>query len=117
MAQDKDLYYLVELYTPKARWHALPAAERQAFLAAVGGALTELAALGVHVISLAPTEAGIDHGSPHRFLGIWSFPDRAVRDALLAGIAASGWYDYFDHVNAASAAGDAAAHLADLQQA
>src|SRR5258708_17388476 len=35
--------------------------------------------------ALAETERGLDQASPHRFLGIWRFPDTAARDALLAG--------------------------------
>ena len=59
----------------------------------------------------------LDQGSKHRFLGIWRFPDVQARDALLTGIKASGWYGYFDHVNAAGAEGDFARHLGALEEA
>ena len=36
---------------------------------------------------------------------------------MLAGIRASGWYDYFDHVNAVGVAAGVDVHLADLLQA
>jgi len=48
---------------------------------------------------------------------IWRFPDTAARDALLAGIKASGWYGYFDHVNAASGTGSLESHLKALAEA
>lgn len=108
-------HYLVELYTPNAAWKALPVAQREQFLGHIGNAMSGLSSLGVEVLALAETEPGIDHSSGHRFLGIWRFPDQQARDALLAGIQASGWYGYFDHVNAAAAhAGGFEQHLAAL---
>lgn len=109
--------YLIELYTPNAAWLALPREQRQQFLDAIAGAMAGLAGLGVEVLALAETDARVDQCSPHRFLGIWRFPDTTARDALLAGIRASGWYGYFDHVNAASGAGGFESHLKALVQA
>ena len=110
-------HYLVELYTPNARWQALPAAQRQAFLEGIQQALGGLSAQGIEVLALAEAEPGIDQASAHRFVGIWRFPSPAARAALLAGIQASGWYGYFDHVNAACAAGGFAGYLAALAAA
>lgn len=110
-------HYLVELYTPNSAWLALSAEQRQHFLGGIGLALNQLSSLGVEVLSLAETDSNIDQGTAHTFLGIWRFPDQAARDALLTGIKASGWYDYFDHVNAASTQGSADIHLAALAAA
>ena len=110
-------HYLVELYTPNADWKALTAEQRQEFLGAIGTAMSGLSSMGVEVLTLTETEPGIDRGSEHRFLGIWRFPDPQARDALLFGIKASGWYEYFDHVNAAGADGDFARHFGALANA
>ncbi|MDD3018744.1 MAG: hypothetical protein PHE74_10330 [Comamonas sp.] len=107
-------HYLVELYTPNAAWRALPVENRQRFLDGIQAAMGELSSLGVEVLALGETDKRIDRASEHRFLGIWRFPDIQARNALLAGIKASGWYDYFDHVNAASDAGGFTTHLAAL---
>ena len=109
--------YLVELYTPKTAWMALPSEKRGEFLDGIGSAMANLTALGVEVLALAEIESDIDHSSTHRFLGVWRFPDPQARDALLAGVKACGWYYYFDHVNAASNAGGFAPHLAALMDA
>ena len=110
-------HYLVELYTPNATWKALAVEQRQQFLGNIGNAMSSLSSLGIEVLALAETEPDIDKSSNHRFLGIWRFPDQQARDALLAGIKASGWYDFFDHVNAASDAGGFEHHLAALTDA
>ncbi|WP_021024957.1 DUF6616 family protein [Comamonas sp. B-9] len=109
--------YLVELYTPNAAWQALPAAQRQQFLATIGQGLGQLSSLGIELLSLAETDAAIAQASPHQYLGIWRFPNPQARDALLAAIEASGWYQYFTHVNAASGTGAVDAHLAALAAA
>lgn len=109
-------HYLVELYTPKPAWLALSREQRGRFLDGIKAGMGGLAGLGVEVLVLNETEAGIDQASDHRFLGIWRFPDVQARDALLAGIGASGWYGYFDHVNAAGSGGDFASHLAALTE-
>ncbi|HVR53512.1 MAG TPA: DUF6616 family protein [Pseudorhodoferax sp.] len=109
--------YLVELYTPTPRWLQLPAAQRAQFLAAVREGMAQLAGLGIAPLALGAAETGIAQASAHRFLGIWRCADAAARDALLAGIQASGWYEFFDHVNASSPGGDLEGHLLELAQA
>lgn len=115
MPQPQQPHYLIELYTPKPAWLRLPASDRQAFLDAIAQAMAGMAEQGIELLTLAETDAGIDQASPHRYLGIWRFAGRQSRDALLAGIAASGWYAYFDHLNAACGTGDMPQHLRALQ--
>lgn len=107
-------HYLVELYSPKPTWRNLSIEARTAFLDDIQQALGNLLHQGVELLSLGPTEPLPDHTTPHRFLGVWRCPDQRTLAALLAGIAASGWYSYFDHVNASGAAGDFRQHQADL---
>ncbi|RFA26613.1 hypothetical protein CAI21_16790 [Alkalilimnicola ehrlichii] len=109
-------HYLIELYSPNAAWTALPNDQRQQFLDGIQTAMGSLSSLGVEVLTLSKTDTDIDNAAAHRFLGVWRFPNIQARDALLAGIKASGWYDYFDHVNAAAAAGDFDSHLIDLSK-
>jgi len=108
-------HYLVELYTPNADWKALTVEQRQQFLSAIGTGMGDLSSLGVELLTLTEIDSSIDRSSKHRFLGIWRVPDIQTRDALLAGIKATGWYGYFDHVNAAGADGDFTRHLGALE--
>lgn len=110
-------HYLIELYTPNAKWNALPVGQRQNFLAGLQEAMGGLSSLGIEVLALTATEPEIDRASNHRFMGVWRFPDQQACEALLAGIKASGWYEYFDHVNASGAEGGFAQHLVELAQA
>ncbi|MDD9650547.1 DUF6616 family protein [Klebsiella pasteurii] len=107
-------HYLVELYTPNAAWRGLSPEHRQQFISGIQAAMGGLAGSGIELLTLAETDTAVDHSTSHRFLGIWRFPDAQARNALLAGIAASGWYDYFDHINAAAATGGMEEHLRSL---
>jgi hypothetical protein len=109
-------HYLVELYSPNAAWHALSQEARQAFLAGIGQAMGSLLDMGVKVLTLGQTVPNLDEGSAYQYLGIWEFPAPEVRDALLAGIKASGWYQYFDHRNAATQTTSFEDHLTSLVQ-
>lgn len=110
-------HYLVELYTPNAAWKAMPAHDKQVWLASIQAAMGGLATLGVELLSLSAVAPGIAHNSQHQFIGIWRFASADARNALLAGIQASGWYQYFDHLNAACESGGFESHLAALQAA
>lgn len=107
-------HYLVELYSPKPAWLALDLAGRQQFFAAIGDGMAALTALGVEPIALMETDATALHAASQSFVAIWRAPDAAAIRALVAGIAASGWHDYFETINAAGFGGDLTAHLAQL---
>lgn len=106
--------YLIELYTPNTAWKALSLDERTQYLSNVGSAMSQLTELGVKALTLSHIDSKVDQCSEHQFLGVWHFPNEEARDALLTGIKASGWYDYFDHVNAAGKESDFAEHLKAL---
>ena len=107
-------HYLVELYSPNARWAELSSDQRRAFIDGIKTGMAALSTLGIELLTLGETARSVDHSSEHQFLGIWRFPDAAARDALLAGFLASSWYEYFDHINAASPGGDLEQHLTTL---
>ncbi|HCT7898548.1 DUF6616 family protein [Klebsiella sp. PL-2018] len=109
--------YLVELYTPNAEWKSLTIGLRRQFLEDINNSMSSLSSMGVEILTLTEIQPGIDRSTEHRFLGIWRFPDAQTRDALLAGIKASGWYEYFEHVNVTGTDGDFAQHLRMLENA
>lgn len=107
-------HYLAELYSPKPAWLALDHAARAQFFEVIGAGMQALSALGVEAITLSETDATTLHATNHSFLALWRAPDAAAINALVSGIAASGWHDYFETVNATGAEGDFAGHLAQL---
>ncbi len=109
--------YLAELYTPKLAWFAFDHQRRVAFFEDIGAGMAQLSALGVEAIAFGQTDAAKIHAAPQQFFAIWRFADEAALNALLDGIAASGWHDYFDTLNAAGAGVDFTGHVAQLVDA
>lgn len=107
-------HYLAELYTPTPAWLALSPEARQQFFEAIGAGMAGLSALGVEPIALGETDATTLHGASQPFFAIWRGPDASAIDALVQGIAASGWHDYFETVNATGAGVSLTAHLSQL---
>ncbi|UXI00694.1 DUF6616 family protein [Photobacterium sp. TY1-4] len=107
-------HYLAELYTPKPAWLALDLDARRQFFAAVGAGMSELSALGVEAIALGETNASTLHAASQQFFALWQAPDEAAIDALISGIAASGWHDYFETINASGAGDGLNGHLSQL---
>jgi len=108
------VHVVIELYSPKPSWHALPRASREALLRGVEAGATALADSGVALIALGRINPLIERTSGHVYFGIWSASDEPATDILLGAIAASGWYEYLDQVNVSGAAQSLQTHLADL---
>ncbi|MEN3930312.1 DUF6616 family protein [Microvirga sp. W0021] len=107
-------YYLSELYSPKPAWLALSAQQRQQFFATIGAGMQQLADFGIEPIAFGEVASNKLHPAPQQFYAFWKFPNEEAADSLLAGIAATGWHDYFDTINAAGASSDMSAHLQQL---
>ncbi len=110
-------HYLAELYTPKPAWLNLAENERQQFFAGIGSAMPALSALGVEALALGKIDQTKLHSAPQTFFAVWRCPDDAALDALVSGIAQSGWHNYFETVNAGGEATDFVGHLAQLGEA
>lgn len=110
-------HMLIELYEPKTAWLSLDAGERQAYLAGIGEGMGPILALGIEPLAFGEVARDTLHGAGRRFFAAWRAPNQAALDALVAGIAASGWHDYFETVNAAGPAVDLTGHLGQLAAA
>lgn len=107
-------HYLTELYSPKAAWLALDQEGRRKFFDAVGSGMGALTALGVEAIALGETDPETPCAPSQKFFAIWRAPDAAAINALVTGIAAAGWHDYFETINATGTGLDLNGHLGQL---
>ena len=108
--------YLLELYTPKPAWRDLDPDARAAFFDKVGAGLGPLTELGIEVVALGECEPEILHAGDHAFFGVWRAPDEVALQTLADGIAASGWHDYFQTVNAGGRGVAFREHLKQLER-
>jgi haloalkane dehalogenase len=98
------LQVFVEMYNYTPEWFALSAAERQAFVGTVVSALTDAQREGVDVLACAMNDPGTDRRAPFDFFCVYRMPDLRTRQAFEAGVAAAGWYRFFEQVNLGGAA-------------
>jgi len=110
------MHVLVELYTPKASWLGMTTHERSDYLASVREAVTGLEAAGVTCLALGRVDPSVDHAALHTYFGVWSAGEESGLRLFLDGLQASGWYDYFEHVNGAGRDEGLAHHLNELEE-
>jgi hypothetical protein len=108
---------LIELYSPKPAWLALDAAARQTFFSRVGEGMGAILELGIEPLAFGEIANHVSRSAGQRFFAVWRAPNGQALDALVEGIAASGWHDYFETVNAAGETVDLAPHLGQLATA
>lgn len=90
----------IELWTPNDRWKELSVDERRAFMEGVGGAMAQMNEAGIETLGWGAIDGDTPFPIDHRYVAVWQAPDRAAIEMLEQGIEASGWYGYFDQVNA-----------------
>jgi len=89
----------VELYKYRQEWLDLSAAERESFVGQLAGAVRTLQAQGVEVLGYGVNDPDTDRRAAYDFFSVYRVPDVQIQRLFEAGIAASGWYTYFDQVN------------------
>ncbi len=94
----------VELYKYRQEWIDLSAAERESFVGQLAAALAALQTQGVEVVGYGVNDPDTDHRAPYDFFSVYRVPDVGLQRLFEAGIAASGWYTYFDQINVSGAA-------------
>jgi hypothetical protein len=107
-------HYLMELYSPKQRWLDLDAGARIAYFDAVGAGMGGLASAGIEVVAMGETDAAVSQAASQRYFAVWRLPNAELVQTLVSAIAATGWHDYFDTINAAGQSVAFATHVEQL---
>lgn len=108
--QDTQLY--IELYNYAPAWLNLSERERRDFVAVVENAVAEMESGGVRVIGFGFNSLKTDRRAPYDFFCVYTMPTTDFARTFEAQVEASGWYGYFDQVNASGPAQSVAAALA-----
>ncbi|MGV9803306.1 DUF6616 family protein [Mycobacterium sp. NPDC003449] len=89
----------VEMYNYKPKWIELGVPEREAFVGTVLTVLNGLQAEGIEILGYVVNDPVTDRRAPYDFFCVYRVPNAELQRGFEAGIAASGWYDYFEQVN------------------
>jgi hypothetical protein len=112
-------HMLVEVWQPNDRWHALSNDEKRSFLTKVAGAANAAREAGIEIMGWGALERSVSNPADQSFCGVFFVDSREALHAVDGAIRDTGWYDYFDHMNVATALGgrdgvDAAQTLCEL---
>ena len=94
------MYTFIELWTPNDTWLALSAEDRQAFMEGVGGAMEQMTAAGITTLGWGVVDDDTPYPAEQRYVAVWQAPSLEAITMLEEGVEGSGWYQYFDQVNA-----------------
>jgi hypothetical protein len=97
------MHLYVELWNARPAWHALPIAERAAYVAQLGPAIGGLVERGVELLGFGLTDADAPHAAGYTYLAVWRTPDVDGARLLEATVEGAGWHAYFEQVNARAA--------------
>lgn len=95
---------VVELWTPKPAFLAASPEVRKRIAAGVRAGVAEMAAGGIRSLGWGRIGATAEHPSGHDWFAVWETPSAEAARAFFDGVAASGWYEWFDQVNASGTA-------------
>ena len=71
------MHIFLELWNPKASWHSLIPADRQALVAQLGQATTPIAQAGaIEIIGWGKADPTVDHPEGHQYFAVWRAPTR-----------------------------------------
>ncbi|HCT24703.1 MAG TPA: hypothetical protein DIW85_00625 [Stenotrophomonas sp.] len=105
---------LIELYTATPAWTALPPEQRTAFFDRIGAGMQQFDPARITPVAMGRAIAGVSHASGEQFYAVWRCARREDADALVEGIAATGWHQYFTTTHTLGADDGMTQHLADL---
>ncbi|USX14682.1 haloalkane dehalogenase [Oxalobacteraceae bacterium OTU3CAMAD1] len=97
-------HIFIELWKFKDSWHQLGVEGRAAYVEKLVPAVQGMLAAGVEIVSWGYNEQGVDQRVDYDVFAVYRLPNRALYEQLQSSIRASGWYEYFHHVNAGGVA-------------
>lgn len=106
-------HIFIELWKFKDSWHQLGAEGRASYVEKLTPEVQALVAAGVEIISWGYNELTVDHRADYDVFAVYRLPNRALYEQLQKAIAASGWYEYFNQINAGGAAMSPSSILGD----
>ena len=109
---NQNTQLFIELYNYAPAWLNLSEVNRRAFVAVVENAVAEMEAAGVKVVGFGFNDLSTDRRAPYDFFCVYTMPNADFARTFEQQVAASGWYEYFDQVNASGPAQSVATALA-----
>jgi hypothetical protein len=93
-------HIFIELWKFKDTWRDAGIDARAEYVEKLAPMVQGMVEAGVEIIAWGYNDETVDRRVDYDVFGVYRLPNRELFEQLQAGVAASGWYDYFEHVNA-----------------
>lgn len=93
-------HIFIELWKFKDSWTDADLDTRSRYVNDLMPSVQAIMDAGVEIIAWGYNDLDVDHRAPYDAFGVYRMPDRARFDDFQRAVSASGWYHYFEHVNA-----------------
>ena len=90
----------IEFWKTKQAWTDSTKEERGNYLTALGPAIQQLLDEGVQIISWGKNETSTFNRADYDYFAVWNFPTAESAQNFEHLVEASGWYNYFEQINA-----------------
>lgn len=106
-------HIFIELWKFKDTWRDAGVDARAEYVEKLAPVVQAMTSAGVEIIAWGYNDATVDRRVDYDVFGVYRMPNRELFEKLQEGVAASGWYEYFEHVNAGGMAMSPPAILGD----
>ncbi|MGO4152041.1 DUF6616 family protein [Cupriavidus sp. YAF13] len=93
-------HIFIELWKFKDNWKKAGVDVRAKYVESLQPSLQAILASGVEIIAWGYNDPSVDHRANYDAFGVYRMPNRALFEEFQKAVAGSGWYDFFEHVNA-----------------
>ncbi|WP_175724150.1 DUF6616 family protein [Burkholderia ambifaria] len=93
-------HIFIELWKFKDSWKNAGVDVRTQYVENLLPSMQALLSAGIVIVAWGYNDPGVDRRADYDAFGVYRMPNRALFDEFQKAVAGSGWYDYFEHVNA-----------------
>lgn len=93
-------HIFIELWKFKDNWKNAGVDVRAKYVESLQPSLQAILASGVEIIAWGYNDPSVDRRANYDAFGVYRMPNRALFEEFQKAVAGSGWYDFFEHVNA-----------------
>lgn len=90
----------IELWSTKPAWLALSQEERAVYMQNVREALEAMQEGGIEILGWGAVDPATGHTADYNFFAVYRMQNPEQAAAFEAAVAAAGWYEFFEQINA-----------------
>jgi carbohydrate-binding DOMON domain-containing protein len=96
------MYIFIEFWKAKESWLDLPHNQKKEFIDGLIRYVEDsLSQSGIQPLALGECADVENNAAPYQYFAVWEAPTKSALNTLQQAVSESGWYNFFDQINAA----------------